>query len=76
MTANIGMVFCGSDYRYPDEVIRDADIAMFFAKSNPYINLVTYNPVQHGAFRNPEKYNAIMRAGSHANPPHNTGYSY
>jgi len=64
MTANIGMVYCSSEYCSPKEIIRDADIAMFYAKSNPLVNLVIFNPVQHGAFRNPEKYNAIMRAGS------------
>lgn len=63
MTANIGMVYCSSDYSHPEEIIRDADIAMFYAKSNPLVNLVIFNPIQHGAFRNPEKYNAIMRAG-------------
>jgi len=64
MTANIGMVFCGSDYNLPGEVIRDADIAMFYAKSNPLTNLVIFNPVQHSTFRSPEKYIAIMRAGT------------
>lgn len=64
MTANIGMVFCGADYHTPEEVIRDADIAMFYAKSNPSKNLVIFNPDQHSTFRSPEKYIAIMRAGS------------
>lgn len=63
MTANIGMVFCSSDYQYPEEVIRDVDIAMFYAKSNPNTNLVIFNPTKHGIFRNMEKYTAIMRAG-------------
>jgi len=64
MTANIGMVFCSSDYTSPQEVIRDADIAMFYAKSNPHTDLVIFNPIRHGAFRSPEKYTAIMRAGA------------
>ncbi|MEJ2484905.1 MAG: GGDEF domain-containing response regulator [Anaerolineales bacterium] len=64
MTANIGMVYCDSSYHYPAEIIRDADIAMFYAKSNPHTNLVIFNPVKHGSFRSPEKYTAIMRAGS------------
>ena len=64
MTANIGMVFCGSEYNTPDEVIRDVDIAMFYAKSNPFKNLVIFNPLEHGVFRSPEKYIAIMRVGS------------
>lgn len=63
MTANIGMVFCTSDYRHPEEIIRDADIAMFYAKSKPDKDLVIFNPIQHGALRSPEKYSAIVRAG-------------
>jgi diguanylate cyclase (GGDEF)-like protein len=61
MTANIGMVFCGSEYRTPEEIIRDVDIAMFYAKSTPHTNLVIFNPLQHGSFRSPEKYIAIKR---------------
>jgi len=64
MTANIGMVFCGSEYNTPEEVIRDVDIAMFYAKSNPLKNLVIFNSLKHGAFRNPEKYIAIKRVGT------------
>jgi diguanylate cyclase (GGDEF)-like protein len=64
MTANIGMVYCDSSYRAPAEIIRDADIAMFYAKSNPHTDLVIFNPVRHGGFRSPEKYTAIMRAGA------------
>jgi len=64
MTANIGMVFCGSGYQTPAEIIRDADIAMFYAKSNPQKNLVIFDPIPHNTFRSPEKYIAIMRAGS------------
>lgn len=64
LTANIGTVYCDSSYRSPAEIIRDADIAMFYAKSNPHTDLVIFNPVRHGNFRKPEKYVAIMRAGS------------
>ena len=63
ITANLGMVFCGSEYKSPDEIVRDADIAMFYAKSNPYTNLVIFDPIKHGAFRSQEKYAAIKRAG-------------
>lgn len=64
MTANIGMVFCSSDYSNAEEIIRDADIAMFYAKSNPFTDLVNFNPIKHGAFRSEEKYTAIARASS------------
>jgi diguanylate cyclase (GGDEF)-like protein len=65
MTANVGMVVCDSNYSQPEEIIRDADVAMFFAKSNPFTNLVIFDPAKHGAFRESEKYAAIMRAGLH-----------
>jgi len=64
MTANFGMVFCSSDYRYPNDIIRDADIAMFYAKSDPNVDLVIFDPDHHGGFRSREKYTAIMRAGT------------
>ncbi len=63
LTANIGMVYCDSSYHSPAEIIRDADIAMFYAKSNPDTDLVIFNLIKHGSFRIPEKYTAIMRAG-------------
>ncbi len=61
MTANIGMVYCSADYSSPSEIIRDADIALFYAKSNPLTNLVVFNAIKHGALRSPQKYAAIQR---------------
>lgn len=63
ITASIGMVFCGPDYLFAEDIIKDADIALHFAKINPDTNLVTFNPVRHGDYRASEKYAPILRVG-------------
>lgn len=63
MTASIGVVFCGPDYLFAEDIIKDADIALHFAKKDPETDLITFNSVKHGDFRKPEKYAAILRVG-------------
>ncbi|MGD2027776.1 MAG: GGDEF domain-containing response regulator [Anaerolineales bacterium] len=63
ITASIGMVFCGPDYLFAEDIIKDADIALNYAKQDPDTNLVIFNPVKHGDFRTPEKYATILRVG-------------
>lgn len=63
ITASIGMVYCGADYLWPEDIIKDADIAMHFAKNTKDKNIVIFNPVKHGEFRQPDKYASILRVG-------------
>jgi diguanylate cyclase (GGDEF)-like protein len=63
MTASIGIVFCGPDYLFAEDIIKDADIALYFAKLDESTSTIIFNPVKHGDFRKPEKYAAILRVG-------------
>lgn len=62
-SASIGIVFCGPDYLFAEDIIKDADIALYFAKTDKSTNMLTFNPIKHGEFRKPEKYAAILRVG-------------
>lgn len=63
MAATIGLVFCGPDYLFAEDIIKDADIALHFAKKDPDSNLIAFNAIKHGDYRKPEKYAAILRVG-------------
>ena len=63
LTASIGMVYCGADYLWAEDILRDADIALHFAKQEGPGSLVTFNPITHFEYRAPEKYATIMRIG-------------
>jgi diguanylate cyclase (GGDEF)-like protein len=60
---NIGMVFCDSEYLWAEDIIRDADIALHFAKKDPSTSIVSFNAVKHGEYRKPELYPSILRIG-------------
>lgn len=63
VTASIGLVYCGADYLWAEDIIKDADIALHFAKRSKNENTVIFNPVKHGEYRKPEKYSSILRVG-------------
>jgi diguanylate cyclase (GGDEF)-like protein len=68
-TLSIGVVYCTDQYLWPEDIIKDADIAMHFAKSDPENPLVVFNPNTHGDFREPNKYAAIQRVGISTKDP-------
>jgi diguanylate cyclase (GGDEF)-like protein len=61
-TFSIGLVYCSEEYLWPEDIITDADIALHFAKQHDS-NLMVFNPVQHDAYRDPQKYKSIQRVG-------------
>jgi len=63
VTASIGIVYCGADYLWAEDIIKDADIALHFAKHTKETNIMIFNPVKHGEYRKPEKYASILRVG-------------
>lgn len=63
ITASIGIVYCGPDYLWAEDIIKDADIALHFAKTSKDSNTVIFNQVKHGEYRKPEKYASILRVG-------------
>lgn len=63
VSANIGMVVCDAEYLWAEDIIRDVDIALHFAKQDPENNLVTFNIVKHGSFRQPDTYPSVLRIG-------------
>ncbi len=63
VTASIGIVYCGADYLWPEDIIKDADIALHFAKISKETNTVIFNKIKHGEYREPEKYSSILRVG-------------
>ncbi len=63
LTASIGIVNCGTDYLWAEEIIRDADIALYLAKQKGRPNLETFNPVKHEAYRDPDEFAKIRRIG-------------
>jgi mutator protein MutT len=63
VTASIGLVYCGADYLWAEDIIKDADIALHFAKHTKEKNIMIFNPVKHGEYRKPEKYASILRVG-------------
>lgn len=63
LCVNIGMVFCDSEYLWAEDIIRDADIALHVAKKDPDTNIVSFNAVKYGSFRQPDIYPSILRIG-------------
>lgn len=63
ISASIGIVYCGAEYLWPEDIIKDADIALHFAKISKETNTVIFNSVKHGEYRKPEKYASILRVG-------------
>lgn len=63
ITASIGIVYCGADYLWPEDIIKDADIALHFAKVSKETDTVIFNKIKHGEYRDPEKYSSILRVG-------------
>ena len=60
---SIGLVYCSSEYLWPEDIITDADIALYVAKSDPEHRIVAFNPSIHGAYRQPDRYPGIQRVG-------------
>lgn len=63
VTAKIGIVICDAEYILAEDIIRDVDIALHIAKQDPDTNLVTFNVVKHGNYRQPDLYPSILRIG-------------
>jgi len=63
VTASIGIVYCGASYIWAEDIIKDADIALHFAKQTQSEDTVIFNAVKHGDYRKPEKYASILRVG-------------
>ncbi len=63
ISISIGIVYCGADYLWAEDIIKDADIALHFAKLDKETNTVIFNPVKHGEYRKPDKYSSILRVG-------------
>ena len=63
VSVSIGIVYCGADYLWAEDILRDADIALHLAKSRKDTNFVIFNSVKHGDLREAEKYSRILRAG-------------
>jgi len=46
-TASIGIALCAGEYEHPDQVLRDADTAMYEAKANGRAQYVVFEPGMH-----------------------------
>ena len=51
MSASIGIVLGGNDYRQPETVIRNADIAMYRAKASGRDSYAIFDPAMHAQVR-------------------------
>lgn len=63
LNVQIGMVYCDSEYIWAEDIIRDADIALYAAKKDPTTSIISFNPIKHSDYRQPDIYPSIMRIG-------------